>query len=116
VASDDLRRADFAVALRKHRPIVLVFDTARCQSRICGPVVDEARQVRSELGGRVTFVYMDIYRDGVPGRGLRPQVKAWRLRGGPFVYAIDRRGVIATRIEGAFSVPELRAAARKALR
>jgi hypothetical protein len=50
---------------------------------------------------------MEIYRDNDPGKALRPQVIAYRLQTEPWVFVIDRNGIVETRIEGAFSVAEL---------
>ena len=41
---------------------------------------------------------------------------AWHLPSEPWVFAIDRRGRIAARLEGAASAAEVRAAAERALR
>jgi hypothetical protein len=59
---------------------------------------------------------MEIYQDNDPNKGYRPQVRAWGLPSEPFLFTINRRGRIASRLEGAFSVPELKAAVRKAIR
>jgi hypothetical protein len=62
------------------------------------------------------FIHMEIYVDNDPAKGPRPQFRAWHLRREPVAFAIDRRGIVAERLEGAFSVRELGAAVRKALR
>ncbi|MDX6622064.1 MAG: hypothetical protein QOK36_4450, partial [Gaiellales bacterium] len=43
-------------------------------------------------------------------KGYRPQVRAWRLPSEPWTFVIGSDGKIATRLEGAFSAAELRAA------
>ncbi len=98
---------DFADALGK-KPVVLLFATpALCQSRTCGPVVDIAEQVRAENGKGVTFIQQEIFQDNDPGKPYRQQVLAWRLPTEPWAFVIDRRGRIAARFEGVFSVGEL---------
>ena len=79
-----------------------------------GPVNDVAEQVRSEHGDEVEFIHMEIYADNRLEAGLRPQVKRFGLPTEPWAFAIDRRGRVAARLEGAFSVRELEAAVRKA--
>lgn len=109
----DLQQVDFASVLRR-KPVVLLFATpALCQSRVCGPVVDIEDQVRSEFDGKVAFIHMEIYNDNNVAKGFRPQVGAYRLPTEPWLFVIDRSGRISTRIEGAFSADELRAAVRK---
>ena len=106
---------DLVDALNRHRPVVLLFATpALCQSRVCGPVADVAEQVKSEFGDRADFIHMEIYNDNDVSKGVRPQFRAWGLKRDPVLFAINRRGVVASRIEGAFSAPELKAAVRKA--
>lgn len=108
-------RDDLADVLGR-KPIVLVFATpALCQSRVCGPVVDVAEQVRAEVGNRVSFIHQEVYRDNKVDKGLRPQLVKWRLASEPWVFVIDRNGRIAARFEGAVAVPELRAEVKKIL-
>jgi hypothetical protein len=116
VPPDEMHSVDLVEALRRHRPTVLLFATpALCQSRVCGPVTDVAEEVRSEYADRADFIHMEIYENNDPNKGYRPQVRAWGLPGEPFLFTIDRRGRISSRIEGAFSVPELKAAVRRAI-
>jgi hypothetical protein len=108
-------REDFADVLGR-KPVVLVFATpALCVSRVCGPVVDVAEQVRSEMGDRVTFVHQEVYKDNKVNKGLRPQLATWRLASEPWTFVIDRAGRITARFEGAVSVPELREQVEKTL-
>ena len=52
VPPDDMHDVDFADVVGK-QPIVLEFATpALCQSRVCGPVVDVAEQVKRDNPGR----------------------------------------------------------------
>jgi hypothetical protein len=103
----DMLETDFADVLGK-KPVVLLFATpALCKSRTCGPVVDIAEQVRGESGKGVTFIQQEIYQDNDPGKPYRPQVLAWRLPTEPWAFVIDRKGRIASRFEGVFSVGEL---------
>lgn len=109
----DLLQDNFAQVLG-HKPVVLIFATpALCQSRVCGPVVDVAEQVKAAFGNRVAFIHQEIYKDNQPDKGLRPQLLKWRLESEPWTFVIDRSGRITDRIEGAVSVPELRAAVQK---
>jgi hypothetical protein len=97
---------DLADVLGK-QPVVLLFATpALCQSRVCGPVVDVAEQVKRDAGDEVAFIHMEIYKDNTPPH-LRPQVEAYGLPTEPWLFVIDCDGQIDTRIEGAFSAAEL---------
>lgn len=110
VPPDTMHEVDVADALGK-RPVVLVFATpALCQSRVCGPVVDIAEQVKAKFGDRVAFIHMEIFKDNEVNKGYRPQVGAWKLPSEPWVFVIGRDGRIKDRFEGAVSVRELSAA------
>ena len=107
VPPEHMNQTDFYDALGK-KPIVLVFATPQfCQSRVCGPVVDVASQVQEKYGDKVDFIHMEIYNDNDPSKGVRPQVRAFNLPGEPWLFVIDRHGVVQTVIEGAFGVNEL---------
>jgi hypothetical protein len=113
VPPDQMHEVDFADVVGK-KPIVLVFATpALCQSRVCGPVVDAAQQVADSYKGKADFIHMEIWNDNDIGKGPRPQVEAFNLESEPWVFLIDRNGIVRDRIEGAFGVSELEEAMRK---
>lgn len=99
-----------------HKPIALLFSTPQlCISRVCGPVTDVAVELQHQFGNRVTFIHEEVYVDNQPSKGLRPQLTAFHLRTEPWLFAINRRGVIVARLEGAFGTTELRQALEAAL-
>jgi hypothetical protein len=105
---------DFADVLGK-KPVVLLFATPQlCQSRVCGPVVDVAEQVKAGSGDDVAFIHMEVFRDNRIDRGIRPQMAAFNLRSEPWLFVFDRSGKVAARIEGAFSDRELEQAISRA--
>jgi hypothetical protein len=107
VPPDTQNRVDYAEALGRE-PIFLLFATPQfCQSRVCGPVVDVAEQVKHTYGDRAAFIHMEIYNDNDPSKGVRPQVRAFHLPSEPWLFAIDRHGVIRAEIEGAFGVDRM---------
>ena len=113
---DDMHDVDFAEAVGK-RPMVLLFATpALCQSRVCGPVVDVAEQVKHEMGRGVDFIHMEVFNHNNAGAGYRPQLRAFGLRSEPWLFVIDRKGIVRTRIEGAFDASELENAVRQVTR
>lgn len=117
VPPSSMHDVDLADVLGK-QPVVLLFATpALCVSRVCGPVVDVAEQVKDRYGDKAAFIHMEIYKRNVPGPdNLRPQVQAYGLPTEPWVFVIDRHGIVQERIEGAFSVNELEHAVHKVVR
>jgi hypothetical protein len=113
---EQMHSVSFRDALGK-RPIALLFSTPElCISKVCGPVTDVAVELQQQFGNRITFIHQEIYVDNKPTRGLRPQMKAFHLQTEPWLFAIDRHGVIVARLEGAFGTAELRQALEAALR
>ncbi|HET7484280.1 MAG TPA: hypothetical protein VFJ64_02770 [Solirubrobacterales bacterium] len=107
IPPDTQNRVDYADVLGKE-PIVLLFATPQfCQSRVCGPVVDVAEQLKQLYGDKVAFIHMEIYNDNDPSKHVRPQVRAFHLPSEPWLFAIGRDGRIKAVIEGAFGVDEL---------
>jgi hypothetical protein len=116
IPASTMHEADFADVVGK-KPVLLMFATPQlCQSRVCGPVVDIAEQVKDTRGDEAEFIHMEIYRDNSIEKGFRPQVAAWQLPTEPWLFAIDKKGDVAARLEGAFSAAELDAALDKATR
>ena len=114
VPPSTMHEADLADVLGT-KPVVLLFATpALCQSRVCGPVVDIAEQVKASYEGDAEFIHMEIYNDNELDKGFREQVIKWKLPTEPWVFTIDAEGKIAARIEGAFSARELEDAIAKA--
>jgi hypothetical protein len=102
-----MHEVDFADVLGK-KPVVLLFATPLlCQSRVCGPVVDIAEQVKAKRGDEAEFIVQEIFTDNEVDKGYRPQVLRYHLPTEPWLFTIDRKGVVRSRIEGAFSVEEL---------
>ena len=107
IPPDTQNKVDYADVLGKE-PIVLLFATPQfCQSRVCGPVVDVAEQVKQLYGDKAAFIHMEIYNDNDPSKHVRPQVRAFHLPSEPWLFAIGRDGRIEDVIEGAFGVEEL---------
>lgn len=113
VPPDDMHDEDLAEVLGQ-KPVVLLFATpALCESRVCGPVVDAALQVKREFGDRVAFIHQEIYNDNQISAGARQQVRAYELPSEPWLYVIARDGRVSAAIEGPFSVAELETATRE---
>ena len=107
VPPDDMHGIDFADVVGE-QPVVLMFATpALCQSRVCGPVVDVAEQVKRDHPEGAAFIHMEIYNQNDVNEGIRPQVSAYHLRSEPWTFVIDADGRVSSRIEGALSVSEL---------
>lgn len=112
-----LLRYSVAASLKAGVPFVVAFATpAFCQSRTCGPTIDVVDSVRKRFETRgVRFIHVEIYEGNLPGNGVNRWVKEWKLPTEPWVYVVDRDGVVRDRFEGAISVPELEQSIRRNL-
>ncbi|MGD9935684.1 MAG: TlpA family protein disulfide reductase [Dehalococcoidia bacterium] len=102
---NDMHDLKIKDVLAAGRPLVIVFSTpAYCTSAFCGPVNQEVEVLHDEYKGQVDFVHVEIWRDRTTST-LNPTAREWLIRadGGltePFVYVIDKNGVIFDRWEG----------------
>ena len=116
IPPEQMHAVSFNKVLGK-RPIALLFSTPQlCISKVCGPVTDIATQLEHEFSGRITFIHEEVYLDNQPSKGLRPQLKAFHLQTEPWLFTINRRGMITARLEGAFGVDAFTAALESALK
>ncbi len=115
VPAENMAQVSFKDVLGK-RPVVLLFSTPQlCISRVCGPVTDIAVQLQHQYGNRVTFIHQEVYVDNQPSKGLRPQLHAFHLETEPWLFAINRHGVIVDRLEGSFGINAVTQAIKAAM-
>jgi hypothetical protein len=105
----ELLRHSVKDSLAASIPFVVVFATPKfCTSRTCGPTVEIVDAVRRQFAGeRVRFIHVEVYRDNDPQLGVNRWMKEWKLPSEPWVFVVDRQGVIRSRFEGSASVEEL---------
>ena len=99
-------------ALKNGKPTVVVFAApAFCQTELCGPDVEITQGVAAKFGDRANFVHVEAYTDATtPTDGkLAPALKAFHFESEPWLYVMDKDGVVHDRISGAFGEGELTA-------
>ena len=97
-------------AVEEKRPLAVLYATpARCQSRLCGPVLDNLLASHEAFSDRVRFIHVEIYASKT-GNALAPPVKAAGLSQEPFLFLVGADGVIRDRIDNAFDRSEARQA------
>jgi hypothetical protein len=85
------------------KPVALLFATPQlCQSRVCGPVVDIALQLKARYGDRIQFIHQEVYVDNDVKKGLRPPLKGFNLPTEPWLFVVGKDGRITARLEGSF--------------
>ncbi len=114
---DDMHDVNFRDVIGKKPVVLLIATPLLCQSRVCGPVTDIAEEVKHTMpeAKQVAFIHQEVYNQNNANKGYRPQLRAFHLQTEPWAFVFNRKGVISTRLEGAFSASELEAAIRKAI-
>jgi hypothetical protein len=120
IPPDTMHYISLDEALANGKPTVVVFATPLlCESRLCGPVVDEQILVFEKYGpDKANFIHVEEF---LPGPELRPPAatlanrspafKAWDFKSEPWVLVIDREGTIQARMgPGPSTAPEIDAA------
>ena len=111
----DMHARSFAEVVGR-KPVALLFATPQlCQSRVCGPVVDVALQMKKSYGDRVEFIHQEVYRDNDPNKGIRDPLVQFNLRTEPWLFVVDEDGRITARLEGSFGLEAFRQALESAL-
>ena len=107
-------------ALDRHEPFVLVFATpAFCQSRVCGPTLDLVKEIKASEP-EMTFINVEPYQLAWKDGALQPvldangqltpvpSVEAYGLLVEPWIFVVDRDGIVRGSFEAVVSEKELR--------
>jgi hypothetical protein len=101
-----LHRVSLDTVIGVDKPVALLFATpARCQSRYCGPVLDDLLNLVNGFRDRITFVHVEIYTSRT-GNDLVPTLAAWGIQTEPWLFGIDAHGTVVSRLDGAFGADE----------
>jgi hypothetical protein len=109
-----------AEAMTNGKPTLLLFATpAFCQTRFCGPAYDVTSELQKEYGDQINFIHVEIY-TGLPDPSatnwqLAPAMTAFGLSSEPWLFVLDRKGVVIYRVEGLFTAEEIEEYIPKAL-
>ena len=115
VPPSDMHAKSFADVLGK-KPVALLFATPQlCQSRVCGPVVDEALQMKAKYGDRIEFIHQEVYAGNDVKKGLREPLRRFNLPTEPWLFVVGRDGRITARLEGSFGLSAFEKALKTAL-
>jgi hypothetical protein len=113
-------QVSLADAITNGKPTVLLFATpAFCQTRFCGPSYDITSQLQQKYGDKINFIHVEIY-TGLPDPSttnwqLAPAMTAFGLSTEPWLFLLDRKGVVIYRVEGLFTMDEVEQYIPKAL-
>lgn len=102
-----LHQVRIADAIAQGKPQVLVFATPQlCTTRLCGPVLDVVRTLIPLYSDRVVFTHEEIWQDA-SAHQLSPTVMEWGLQSEPWIFVVDRHGIVQAKFEGLTTEREL---------
>jgi hypothetical protein len=110
----ELHSMTVAEAIDRKQPTVVAWATpAFCQTRFCGPVVDEVVAPLS------SFIHIEPYRlaDARQGRLIPiPEMAQWGLASEPYIFVLDAKGNVAAQFEGITAKDEVAAVLERLLK
>jgi hypothetical protein len=122
-------RRSIAEAVRSGRPTLIVFATPLfCRSQTCGPTLDTVKSVAIPYRAQMNLVHVEPYElryeNGqhapvLDSSGQLQTVQAlrdWGLPSEPYVFVVNRNGLVSAKFEGVVGKDELVAAIRAVLR
>jgi len=109
----ELHEQTVAEALATGEPVLVAIATpAFCQTRFCGPMMDEVVvPLWEQFGDKVQFVHVEPYflDEARQGRlAAVPMMAEWGLQSEPWIFIADRDGKVAAKFEGIASLDEVR--------
>ena len=126
-------------ALKNGKPTALLFATpAFCKTATCGPSLSVMQGLRKQYGDKVNFIHVEVYKypfdksvlaqeqnyqkaakenrqmtDQEAYAGIAEPMVAWHLQSEPWLFLIDKQGVVAGRYEGGITKEEIGPAIEK---
>lgn len=113
---EEFHQVSIAEALESGKPAVIAFTTpAFCESRTCGPTMEILKAAYGRYGDNFNWIHVEPFvldEDGilVLRNGQRVNADAantWRLPSEPWVFVVDRQGVVVARFDGPLALDEL---------
>lgn len=111
-----LHTTTVADALAAKKPTVVVVSTpVYCVSRFCGPITDSVEKLAADFGDRAAFVHLEVWQD-FEKKQANTAAGEWIYRENrgdllePWVFVVDRNGIVAERFDNIAGDDELRRA------
>ena len=110
---NDMHELSIADAIEQKKPLLIVFGSPGfCPTQTCAPEVEEVQKLKAKVGDKANFIHVEIWKDPLK-REPYPTVTEWGLPTDPWVFLVDRNGMVADKFEGPAPLPELEAALAK---
>lgn len=102
-----LHQISIADAVTNGKPTVILFATPRfCTSRTCGPSHQVVLSLARNYADRVNFIHVEVYKNFEtfePADAMRE----WNLQTEPWLFFVDKNGIIVDKYEGGITSREI---------
>jgi hypothetical protein len=113
--TSDMHKDSFADVVGKQPVALLIATPQLCSSRVCGPAVDEALQLRARYGDKIDFIHQEVYVGNDVNKGLRKPLQQLGLQSEPWLFVVGKDGKITARLEGSIGLDAFEQALKTAL-
>ena len=108
-----LHQQTVADAIAAGKPALVAFVTpGYCATRFCGPTYELVKKLLPKYGDKAALIHIEIWKDPV-NKVPAEAVTEWKLQSEPYLFVLDRTGIITAKFEGPVSLAELDAALAK---
>jgi hypothetical protein len=105
-----------AEAIAQGKPALVAFVTpGYCATRFCGPTYELVKKLIPAYGDKAALIHIEVWKDPV-AKVPADAVGEWKLTSEPYLFVVDRNGVITDKFEGSVSFAELDEAMKRVTR
>ncbi len=102
-----LHRISIADAVTNGKPTVILFATPRfCTTRTCGPNHQVVMSLAQNYADRVNFVHIEVYKNFETFEAAEAMLE-WNLQTEPWLFFVDKNGMIVEKFEGGITSKEI---------
>lgn len=106
-----LHQVSIDAALAERRPLAVLFSTpALCESRLCGPVLENLLAQQEPFGAQVRMIHVEIFPTPERKKPLVQAVEDYGLDNEPVLFLAGADGVARQRLDNAYDLAEIRSA------
>lgn len=112
---NDMHELTIAEAIEQDKPLAILFASPGfCVTQTCAPELGEVQKLKAKYGQLANFVHVEIFKDPM-SRTPYETVTEWGLTSEPWVFLVDRAGLVAEKFEGPAPFAELEQALQRLL-
>lgn len=94
-------------AVTSGKPSLIMFATPGfCETAVCGPSIEVLGQLLDKFGDKLNGVHVEVYQLPYEGKPVAA-MQEWGLQSEPWLFLVDKNGMIAGRYEGGITLAEL---------